>query len=179
MGVRVVADQRIGLLDHPSRDCGVEVERGDERDGGTDRFPDRGEELSLAVRRVLQHHRAVEGEEHAVEAACRGEPLEDGVLHVVEGRARHWPRRHGVRRDGRDHLDPRRPQDVQEPAHLGPGAAEPGEDLVPVKELGGSEMLEVSPLADEGVRLLHELPDRDPHRGHLNSPQTSKSGVRP
>ncbi|HXT52257.1 MAG TPA: hypothetical protein VN811_14540, partial [Thermoanaerobaculia bacterium] len=113
----------------------------------------RGEELALAVGRVLQHHRAVEGEEHAVEAACRGEPLEDGVLHVVEGRARHWPRRHGVRRDGRDHLDPRGAEDVEEPAHLGPSAAEPGEDLIPVEKLGGPEVREVRLLADKGVRL--------------------------
>ena len=56
-------------------------------------------------------------------------------------------------------------EDVEEPAHLGPGAAEPGHDLVSVEELGGAEVVEVRLLADEGVRLLHELPDRDPHRG--------------
>ena len=91
----------------------------------------------------------------------RGQPLEQRVLHVVERLPGHRARGHGVRGDRRDHLGPGGDEDVEESAHLGPGAAEPGQDLVSVEELGGAEVVQVRLLADEGVRLLHELPDRD------------------
>ena len=109
--------------------------------------------------------RAVERQQHAVEPARRGQALEERVLHVVERLPGHRARGHGVRGDRRDHLGPGGDEDVEESAHLGPGAAEPGQDLVSVEELGGAEVVQVRLLADEGVRLLHELPDRDPHRG--------------
>ena len=38
---------------------------------------------------------------------------------------------------------------------------------------------EVLPLADEGVRLLHELPDRDPHRRPLYRPKHQSPGSGP
>ena len=180
--VRVVADQGVGLLDHPGRDRGVKVQRRDERNGGADGLADRGEELALAVRRVLEHHRAVEREEHAVDGPGRGQPLEERVPHVIEGRPRHRPRRDRVGRDRRDHLDAGGFQHVEEAAHLGPGAAEARDELVSVEKLGGPEVLEVRALADEGVGLLHELPDRDPHwrrRSHLafSEPSGGASGV--
>ena len=122
--VRVVADQGVGLLDHAGRDRGVKVQRRDEWNGGADGLADRGEELALAVRRVLEHHRAVEREEHAVDRPRRGQPLEERVPHVLEGRPGHRPRRDGVGGDRRDHLDAGGVQHVEEAPHLGPGAAE-------------------------------------------------------
>ena len=45
----------------------MKVQRRDERNRGADGFPHGGEELALAVRRVLQDHRAVERQQDAVE----------------------------------------------------------------------------------------------------------------
>ena len=174
VGVRVVADQGVGLPDHAGRDGGVKVQRGDQGNGGAEGLADRGEELALAVRRVLEHHRAVEREEHAVDGPRRGQPLEERVPHVIEGGPRHRPRRDRVGRDRRDHLDAGGLQHVEKAAHLGPRAPEARDHLVSVEKLGRPEVLEIRTLADEGVGLLHELPDRNPHRRHH-----SQIGVRP
>ena len=180
--VRVVADERVGFLDHAGRDRGVQVERRDEGDAGADGLPHRGEQLALAVRRILEHHRAVERQEHAVDRPRRRQPLEERVPHVLERRPGHRPRRDGVGRDRRKDLDAGRSQHVEEPSDLGPGAAEAFHDLGAVEELGRAEVFEVRALADEGVRLLHELTDcnADGHRrGHLCVPRERFGGARP
>ena len=124
--VGVVADERVRLLDHPGRDGGVEVQRRDQGDGGADGLPHRGEELALAVRRVLEHHGAVEREEHAVDRSRRREPLEERALHVLERlpgspvpTRRRWPRPSGAppRRRGRARRGTRPPRPAS------PGAA--------------------------------------------------------
>ena len=126
---------------------------------------DRGEELSLAVRRVLEDHRAVEREEHAMNRSRCGQAFEHAVPDVLEHRPGHRPRGDGIGGDRRDHLDAGGDERVEEAAHLGPRAPEALDHLVAVEELGRAEVLEVRPLADEGVRLLHELTDRDADRG--------------
>jgi hypothetical protein len=100
----------------------------------------------------------VEREEHAVDRPRRGQALEERVPDVLERRPGHRPRRDGVGRDRRDHLDAGGVQHVEEAPHLGPGAAEAREDLVSVQELGGAEVLEVRALATGG--LLHERRSR-------------------
>ena len=120
----------------------------------------RRQERAFPVGVVLHHHGPVEGQEDPVDPA---QPADQVAGDGVEGLPGQRPRGDAVGGHGGDHLDARRAQDVQEAPDLHPGAPQPGRDLLVPEELVALEVGEVGPLEDEGVGLLHELADGDPH----------------
>ena len=121
--VGVVADQRVGLLHHPRVSVRVEVEGRHHRHAGTDGLADGGQQGALRVGIVVEDHRAVERQEDAVERARRGQPLEERVPHGGRTPARGTGPRRGRWRRPSGRPRPRRNEDVEEPADLGPLAA--------------------------------------------------------
>ncbi len=141
----------------------VEVEAGDDRDVGSHLGTDRGQDLAIRIRCIVQHHGAVQREQHAVHALGVGEPPQQVAEKLFEGRPGHRSGGHAVGGEQGHDLRLGLGQHVQEGAHFGMAAAQDLQDFLAVEEGVASEEGQVGALQDEGVRFLLELADGDAH----------------
>ena len=122
---------------------------------------DAAQQLALAVVHVLGDHRAVQREERGVAAAADG--ADDGVAHVLVGRALDVAGRVRAGGDGDDDLGAHLLRHLEEPAELRVGVAE-------LLDRGGAgerpEGGERRGHGREGIGLVHHHRDHDLAASH-------------
>ncbi len=64
---RVIEHERIGRVDHPRRDVGVQIERGHQRHVRAQDLAQGGQYVPFDVRMLVGDHRSVQREQHRVD----------------------------------------------------------------------------------------------------------------
>ncbi len=143
----------------------MQIERRDDRHIGPDQLAHLGDQRTLAVRPMLQRHRAVQAEEHAIHRQCLANTVQylgaEGLVRL----ARDPPARHRVRVERRDQLDPLR-LGLGDDAAVDRAGSRQAQDafaaLDPARSL--AEIGQGGRLPLEGVRFLGDPPGRDSDR---------------
>jgi hypothetical protein len=167
----VVADDRVGVPDHPLGEDPVEIERDDDRDLLPEDLPCLFEELPLRIPFGRAGHRAVHAEDHAVGRQRPAQGVEELSLDAAPCRRGERPaggdEAGAVRRHRFDSGGAR--EDVEDAADLGADLrviVEEGRSVADVEVVGGARV------RVEGRHLLLALSDEDP--GHGGDPLRRK-----
>src|SRR3989454_357697 len=177
VGVGLVAVEERGVAHHFGGDIRVEVERGDHGHRRPHRRPDGAQEVALAVLEPLGHHRAVQVEQHAVEAPGAAEVVEEPARGRLVEVGRHATRGRGGGREGGHEGDAARPRGLDHAAEAGARPAVRLEELAPVAEVARFELAPVGRDRAEGVRLVRKHRDEEPHGASLRAGVTIRVQV--
>ena len=104
MRIGAIGDQRVGMLDHPRCDVGVQIDADHQRQVGADHLADARQDLAFAIVEMFGDHRAVQVEIYRVELSGRLDTVDhdfDDALERILGDMRRWARAAG---DGGDQL---------------------------------------------------------------------------
>ena len=163
VGVGPVAHEDVAGGGHRLGDVGVVVQgRGQRRPGPPG--PDPLQQVPLGVLDPLHGHRSVQAQEDAVQGSGFGQPPEELAADLQVGGPLHQGGGHGPgRQDGND-LGAMPLQRLQGAADLRSGAGVGLDDVGAAEELGPPEVVQRREPRREGVGLVHQGADGDPHQ---------------
>ena len=157
----VIADQNISHLDQRLADVAVQVEGDHQRGVDTDRIADPLQHIRVGFIDAVRNHRAVDGEQHAVEVALPG-ARDNSLGQIVERRA--------IDQTGGNRTGEQRGNQLKvlmtalgdEAANLGVGTLVYREQRIAFDQCEAAEGVEIRAERTEAVGLVPDAAEQDP-----------------
>ncbi len=154
MRIGAVGNQGVGVIGHQLRQRGVQVEHCDDGDIGPQPLAHAGQQFALAIIGVLRRHRAVEMQQHAIDAVAG---RNDQAGKTLEGLGGDAARRVGASDQRMDQRPAKTVGGLERRAHRAAGAAKGLRNFVVAVDAVRLEGLDTRQLHTERVRLVHEF----------------------
>lgn len=158
MRVRLIGEQDSGEIDDLRRNVGMEIVRDHDREIASQRFPQPADDLGVAVRIILDDHRAVKRQQQSVETLSGFQPLDQLGGQGIEGLGGDRPGRRSPGEQRGNDFKVKSAGAFDEAGDLVVGVL-PAQYLLPALEV---ECGEPGLGCVEGVRFVHDPADRDP-----------------